>query len=867
MIYMRGQARDYDQWADITGDDTWRWDNVLPATPAPRRPLAAGPARRERGLPFRCTATRPPAARANGAWKAAPALGHPGRLCPGRAAGRHSATDDFNAAPTRAWATLRSTRRTAGAGTPPRPFAPDLLRPAQLRDVDRRQGRCIARRSSPTVAALHRRRGGRARDGHRPRRGRGHPERGQRNSPQLLQLSGIGLAALLRQHGIEVADLPGVGANLQDHLQIRAVYKVQARRRSTPWPARWWARPRSAEYALNRSGPMSMAPSQLGAFTRSAPDQPGPTSSTTCSRCRWTPLASRCTASGLHRQRVQPQPHQPRLGVIKNAASRSAPAIAPNYLSTPKTARWRPTACASRAASWPAGAGRYQPRNGSPAQYQSDEDWRAPGGRHRHHHLPPGGHREDGPRRRPDGGARRADAGARRAAAVRPARGGRRRHAHHHQRQHQLAHADDGRSSGPGPTRRVRGRSGRSRGHSCRCWPSIRCLSRGLSCAAAAHAGARRWRVSLWFICCYLRCLRGYCTRRASAAPRLRALHHPSGNSQCTTEVQGLQCNHSRGSKASQMRGPRRQTLKPTDQDKHPTRCAKFSALAIPALFSPARAQRCRQLHRVATKVIAAEGAKIGRWNGFSSPSPLALAGFIDAIVAAAGDPDPGPVCRLPRGSTATLFGTNKAGSVGTAMATWQCMPPRKCAGRPAARSGSGFSRRLAGAWTVTAPVARLLRRCCCWCCWPCWPTHPGQERPGPPCAPLQRQVAEVWVASLVGLGIGFTTCFGPGTGSFFVFLFVRLLGYDFLNASAFGQAAQLRHQHRGHLAVCLQGPCLVALRGDAGHRQCGGAAWPARTWRSHGYSVCARHFHRGGEQPDPEDGLRRVPCAEQAVG
>ena len=48
------------------------------------------------------------------------------------------------------------------------------------------------------------------------------------NSPQLLQLSGIGPAQLLREHGIDVVhDLPGVGANLQDHLQIRSVYKVQ----------------------------------------------------------------------------------------------------------------------------------------------------------------------------------------------------------------------------------------------------------------------------------------------------------------------------------------------------------------------------------------------------------------------------------------------------------------------------------------------------------------------------------------------------------------------------------------------------------------------------------------------------------------
>jgi choline dehydrogenase len=92
------------------------------------------------------------------------------------------------------------------------------------------------------------------------------------NSPKLLQLSGIGPGALLRRHGIEVvADLPGVGANLQDHLQIRSVYKVTGARtlneRARGLGKAWIA----LEYAFRRTGPMSMAPSQLGAFTRSDP--------------------------------------------------------------------------------------------------------------------------------------------------------------------------------------------------------------------------------------------------------------------------------------------------------------------------------------------------------------------------------------------------------------------------------------------------------------------------------------------------------------------------------------------------------------------------------------------------------------------
>jgi choline dehydrogenase len=94
------------------------------------------------------------------------------------------------------------------------------------------------------------------------------------NSPKVLQLSGLGPAALLKAHGIEVrADLAGVGANLQDHLQIRSVYKVSGGALTLNELSRGAVgKARIAlEYALRRTGPMSMAPSQLGAFTRSDP--------------------------------------------------------------------------------------------------------------------------------------------------------------------------------------------------------------------------------------------------------------------------------------------------------------------------------------------------------------------------------------------------------------------------------------------------------------------------------------------------------------------------------------------------------------------------------------------------------------------
>ncbi|HEX4917995.1 MAG TPA: GMC family oxidoreductase N-terminal domain-containing protein, partial [Limnobacter sp.] len=94
-------------------------------------------------------------------------------------------------------------------------------------------------------------------------------------TPQILQLSGIGPAEVLARHGVEVKlHKPGVGANLQDHLQIRSVYKVHGVKTLNTLANSLWGKARiGMEYLFKRSGPMSMAPSQLGAFTKSSPAQ------------------------------------------------------------------------------------------------------------------------------------------------------------------------------------------------------------------------------------------------------------------------------------------------------------------------------------------------------------------------------------------------------------------------------------------------------------------------------------------------------------------------------------------------------------------------------------------------------------------
>ena len=94
-------------------------------------------------------------------------------------------------------------------------------------------------------------------------------------SVQILERSGIGAAAHLNALGIPVIqDLPGVGENLQDHLQLRMIYKVSGiQTLNTKANTLWGKMMIGLEYLLKRSGPMSMAPSQLGAFAYSSPDQ------------------------------------------------------------------------------------------------------------------------------------------------------------------------------------------------------------------------------------------------------------------------------------------------------------------------------------------------------------------------------------------------------------------------------------------------------------------------------------------------------------------------------------------------------------------------------------------------------------------
>ena len=407
MIYMRGQARDYDQWAQLTGDDAWRWDNALPhfmlhedhykGANALHGARGTAPAlMQDQGTPYQETLRH---RNSGGEWRvdkqrlrwdildafseAAQQAGIP-------------ATDDFNRGDNEGvgyfevnqkngwrWNTAKAFLRPACYARPN--F--EMWTSAQVSKliIERQEDgsqRCTGVEvwtGQESVPAFATRDSGRAQG----KLGEVILSAGSIGSPQILQLSGIGPAALLQQHGIPVVvDLPGVGANLQDHLQIRSVYKVKNAAAknftlNTLGTSLWGKAKIGLEYALKQTGPMSMAPSQLGAFTRSSADQPHPNIEYHVQPLSLDafgePLhtfnaftASVCNLNPTSRGSVQ----------IRSGRFEDAPAIAPNYLST---AEDRLVAADSlritRRIVGQSALAAYQPEEFRPGvQFQSDED-------------------------------------------------------------------------------------------------------------------------------------------------------------------------------------------------------------------------------------------------------------------------------------------------------------------------------------------------------------------------------------------------------------------------------------------------------------------------------------------------------------
>ncbi len=322
MIYMRGQSADYDGWRQrgLTG---WGWDDVLPFFLKHEDHVAPGPD----GLH-----------RAGGEWR----VEHPrvrwAILDAIRAAAAEAGIAriaDFNTGDNEGCAYFQVNQRRGRRLSAYRAF----LKPAlAARDNLRLETRVLVERvvvrDGRAVAVEFTHGGEKLRA---DASGEIVLSAGAVGSPALLERSGIGDGARLSALGIEtVTHLPGVGENLQDHLQIRPVYKVDGVRTLNGDYAKLWRRPLMAlEYAALRSGPLTMAPSQVGAFAKSSPEY-----ATANLQFHFQPLSLDSWGAGLHpfgafTASVCNLRPTSRGGVhLKTPHAQDAPAISPNYLAT-----------------------------------------------------------------------------------------------------------------------------------------------------------------------------------------------------------------------------------------------------------------------------------------------------------------------------------------------------------------------------------------------------------------------------------------------------------------------------------------------------------------------------------------------------
>jgi choline dehydrogenase len=258
MIYMRGQAADYDHWRQL-GLAGWGWDDVLPYFKRHENHFMGASDAHSVGGELRIEAPRV-------RWDLLDAF----RRAAGEAGIKSVA--DFNTGDNEGCCAFHVNQKRGRRWSAARAF----LKPALRRSNLRLETDCLVEAvvfEGRRAAGVRWRRGG----GVRSARCRGEVilAAGSIGSAQLMLLSGIGPAEHLREHGIPViADRPGVGANLQDHLQLRLIYKVDGITTLNERYHSHFGRARMlAEYALFRRGPLTMAPSQLGLFTRSDPDQ------------------------------------------------------------------------------------------------------------------------------------------------------------------------------------------------------------------------------------------------------------------------------------------------------------------------------------------------------------------------------------------------------------------------------------------------------------------------------------------------------------------------------------------------------------------------------------------------------------------
>ncbi|WP_047237548.1 GMC family oxidoreductase [Chromobacterium subtsugae] len=362
MIYMRGQAADYDHW-EALGNPGWGWRDALPHFIAMEDHFDPARALHGHGGEWRVDQQRL-------SWEILDAF---------RAAAAEQGiapVDDFNLGDNAGCGYFEVNQKngrrwsSASAFLHPVRHRPNLtvLTGAEAESL------VVEHQRARAISFLQQGRRLEARC-----RGEIILAAGAIGSPLLLQRSGIGPARLLAECGIAPRHiLPGVGANLQDHLQLRLVFQIQGAPTLNQRAASWGGKLAMAwEYLWRRSGPMAMAPSQLGAFARSAPD------------VRWPDLEYHVQPLSLERfgQPLHPfpaftasvcqlRPHSRGHIELSGARLDAPPLIQPNYLSHPEDQRVAAAAIrlTRRIAASPA-LSRYLPAEYRPGlRYQTEDE-------------------------------------------------------------------------------------------------------------------------------------------------------------------------------------------------------------------------------------------------------------------------------------------------------------------------------------------------------------------------------------------------------------------------------------------------------------------------------------------------------------
>jgi choline dehydrogenase len=325
MISMRGQAADYDHWRQL-GLIGWGWDDVLPAFRALEDHFLGESEHHGVGGGWRIEAPRLSWEILDAIGEAAVEMGIP-------------RTPNFNTGDNEGVGYFHVNQKRGRRWSSARGF----LKPALSRPNLRLETGVVVERlivDGGHAAGVRFRRNGEIAEA----RARGEVvlSAGAVGSIQVLQRSGIGPGEWLQAAGVTVAlERQGVGANLQDHLQQRAIYKVHGiRTLNETYHSLWRRGLMGVDYALRRRGPLTMAPSQLGIFTRSDPHQERPNI-----QFHVQPLSLDKFGSPLHAfpaitvAACNLRPTSRGTVRIVSSDPDGAPEIAPNYLSTPEDRR------------------------------------------------------------------------------------------------------------------------------------------------------------------------------------------------------------------------------------------------------------------------------------------------------------------------------------------------------------------------------------------------------------------------------------------------------------------------------------------------------------------------------------------------